>query len=368
MAVPGPRGRGASPPPSPSLREPPSRPPLASPPTPLPGARNPRQHRRAPRGWTAGEGRPGRDCAGTAAAKSAASPRLLLDPHFCPGLCIVTLGHLAERQRVPARPTPPPGSRSCPEVAGGPGAAAPPWPAGSRAYLEGSSGSFLPVSAASPRRSDPHLWETSAAAAMQVRLKPRGARPPPAPPLRLPRHRDQSESRAPAPACPAAPRPPTHAAGPRHSQPSVPAKVPRVPLGPEWRPKRLRLSPSQGIPAFALQDPRVRRSEACALELPWPLPASAPLARVSRGGPVRGGGAILTAGEAWVPGKGRPLEGWGLNPRGSGVGSQSSGGSLSLHVVLGAQPGTRIGVAHSPRPLSPPPTAPPKAGLPLVEG
>ena len=74
----------------------------------------------APRGaarWTAGEGRPGRDCAGTLATKSEASPRLLLDPHFCRGLCVFTLGHLAAWQRVPARPTPPPGSRSCPEVA-----------------------------------------------------------------------------------------------------------------------------------------------------------------------------------------------------------------------------------------------------------
>lgn len=49
--------------------------------------------------------------------------------------------------------------------------------------------------------------------------------------------------------------------------------------------------------------------------------------------------------------------GVGLNPRGSGVGSQSSVGSLSLRVVLGTQPGTRIGVAHSPDPflLRPPP-------------
>ena len=189
------------------------------------------------------------------------------------------------------------------------------------------------------------------AATVLARGKPRQRQtparaPPPAPaapgPIRIPR------------ACTCLPRGQAASnprGGPATCQPSVPAKVPRVPLGPEWRPKRLRPSPSQGIPAFALQDPRVLRSEACALELPWPLPASAPLARVSRGGPVRGGGAILAAEEAWVPGKGRPLEGWGLNPRGSGVGSQSSGGSLSLHVVLGAQPGTRIGVAHSPDPF-----------------
>lgn len=364
-------GRGAAGPPS-SVPLPAGTPLLA--PTgitshPPPGARSPRQRHRAPRGWTAGEGRPGRGCAGTAAAKSAASPRLLLDPHFSPGLCVSLSG--TSRRGSGSPRDPPPRSGSCPGVAGGPGAAAPPGPAGSRAYLRGSSGSFLPASAASPRRSDPHLCATSAAAAARARRKPR--RRPRPPPARAPpsgsrgarargvgtparprarhlssrtRRRGRGRGRAagggalghaarrrswrakggaaaaPRPigipracTCPPRCRAASHpCGGPGTRPPSVPAKAPRVPLEPAWQPKRLRLSlpPPPGQPGVCPSGSAGAPIRCPCLGVAGASPSvcAGCAGALSRGGTERGGGAVLAARDGWVPGKGRPPEGW----------------------------------------------------------
>lgn len=154
--------------------------------------------------------------------------------------------------------------------------------------------------------------------------------------------------------------------------PSVPAKAPRVPLGPAWRPRRLRLSPSPRTPAFALRDPRGRRAEALALEAPRPLrasPLSAPGAAVPRGN-WGGGARPVQLQKAGYPEKGGLWR--GRNPRGSGcLLPVLRGEGAPPHARPGAQPGTRSGAARFPpcSSLTPAaPATPPEAGRLLVEG